>query len=262
MDSLWPQLLLCWFAVFTIVNLTFGLSQILRNAGIVDVLWGFSFGTIAIFFALSGDGHETRRIALAIAAALWSGRLGLYLLIRCKSYHPAEDKRYAELREKWGDKANLYMFGMFHWQGALIMIFCPIFAVPTWNSNAVITLVEWVGLAIVAVAIIGESLADWQLARFKKQNSKKVCQTGLWKYSRHPNYFFQWFAWVGFFFFAIGSGGWWTVYCPFLMLFLLVRVFGIPANEEQNLKSKGEAYRDYQQTTSSFIPWPPRTITP
>ena len=181
--------------------------------------------------------------------------------MRWKALHPIEDKRYAELRQKWGTNANLYMFGMFHWQGALIMIFSPIFAVPTWNPNTGMSLVEWIGLAIVAIAIVGESIADWQLARFKKQSSNEVCQSGFWKYSRHPNYFFQWIAWMGFFLFALGSGGWWTFYCPLLMLFLLVKVFGIPANEKHNLESKGEAYKRYQQTTSSFIPWPRSTKT-
>lgn len=260
MDSILTQLLLCWFAIFTLVNLTFALSQKMRNAGIVDVLWGFSFCVVAIFFALTGSGDETRRTILVLASCLWSGRLGIYLFLRCKAHHPVEDKRYSELREKWGANANLYMFGMFHWQGVLIMTFSPIFAVPTWNPNALITPIEWIGVVMVAFAIIGESIADWQLLNFKKRNSNDVCQSGLWRYSRHPNYFFQWVAWVGFFFFALGSEGWWTIYCPLLMLFLLVKVFGIPANEKHNLKSKGEAYRNYQQTTSSFVPWPRKHV--
>ena len=113
MDSIVPQLLLCWVVIFTVINLTFGLSQKIRNAGIVDVLWGFSFCAVTIFFTLTGDGDETRRIFLAVATSLWSGRLGIYLLMRWKSLHPIEDKRYAELRHKWGANANLYMFGMF-----------------------------------------------------------------------------------------------------------------------------------------------------
>ena len=143
MDSIVPQLLLCWVVIFTVINLTFGLSQKIRNAGIVDVLWGFSFCAVTIFFTLTGDGDETRRIFLAVATSLWSGRLGIYLLMRWKALHPIEDKRYAELRQKWGTNANLYMFGMFHWQGALIMIFSPIFAVPTWNSNTGMSLIDW-----------------------------------------------------------------------------------------------------------------------
>ena len=259
MHPLLQQLLLAWIGIFTVINLTFGLSEKLRNAGIIDVLWGFSFAILALYFAISGDGNETRRIILATATCIWSGRLGFYLLLRFKRHYPQEDKRYTELRDKWGKTATPKMFGIFHWQGLLIMIFSVVFAVPTWNESTIISPLEWGGLAIIAVAIIGESSADWQLARFKSQNSgNKVCRLGLWNYCRHPNYFFQWLAWVGFFLLAGASGGWWTIFCPLLMLFLLLKVFGVPANEKQNLISKGTAYEAYQKTTSCFIPWPPR----
>jgi len=262
MDPLLQQLLITWAGIIVVINLTFGLSEKLHNAGIIDVLWGFSFVLLTIYFALSGEGNETRRMILAIATCIWSGRLGLYLLIRFKNHYPEEDKRYADLRNKWGEQANLKMYYIFLWQGLLMMMFAVVFAVPTWNENPGINGLEWVGLAVVAIATIGETMADRQLSRFKKQfASSKVCREGLWNYSRHPNYFFQWLAWVGFFLFACGSGGWWTIYCPLLMLFLLLHVFGIPANEKQNLISKGKAYEDYQRVTSRFIPWPPKAIT-
>jgi len=262
MDPFLQQLLIAWVGVIVVINLIFGLSEKLCNAGIIDVLWGFSFGLLAVYFALSGEGNESRRVILAIATCLWSGRLGLYLLIRFKNHYPEEDKRYADLRSKWGEKVTLKMYYIFLWQGLLIMVFAVVFAVPTWNDNPVIGLIEWAGLALVAIATFGETIADRQLFRFKSQcNRNEVCRVGLWNYSRHPNYFFQWLAWVGFFLFACGSGGWWTVYCPLLMLFLLLWVFGIPANEKQNLISKGRAYEDYQRVTSCFVPWPPKSIT-
>jgi len=262
MDPLLQQLLIAWAGIIVVINLTFGLSEKLHNAGIIDVLWGFSFGLLAAYFALSGEGNDDRRMILAIAACLWSGRLGLYLFIRFKNHYPQEDKRYSDLRRKWGEKATLKMYYIFLWQGLLMMIFAVVFAVPTWNESTVIGLLEWTGLAIVAVATVGEAIADRQLFLFKSQcDSSEVCRVGLWNYSRHPNYFFQWLAWVGFFLFACGSGGWWTIYCPLLMLFLLLRVFGIPANEKHNLISKGKAYEDYQRVTSRFIPWPPKVIT-
>ena len=259
MHPLFQQLLLVWIIIFSVINLTFGLSEKLRNAGIIDVLWGFSFGMLAIYFAFSGNGDETRRIILALATCIWSGRLGLHLLSRFRQQYPQEDNRYAELRERWGKTATLKMFGVFHWQGLLMMVFSIVFAVPTWNGSETISLLEWTALAIVLIAIVGEGMADWQLAKFKSQRSTdEVCRSGLWNYSRHPNYFFQWLAWVGFFLFACASNGWWTIYCPLLMLFLLLKIFGVPANEKQNLISKGPAYKAYQQTTSCFIPWPPR----
>lgn len=258
MSPILPQLLIAWLGIFTVINLTFCLSEKLRNAGIIDVLWGFSFGALAVYFALSGkEGDETRRMILAITACLWSGRLGLHLLMRFKRHYPNEDRRYTELRKRWGETATIKMFAVFHWQGLLMMVFSVVFAIPTWNESPTISLLEWVSLAVVGMALIGEGLADWQLTKFKINSSpEEVCREGLWNYSRHPNYFFQWLAWVGLFLFAGASGGWWTIYCPLLMLFLLLKVFGVPANEKQNLISKGEAYKAYQQTTSCFIPWP------
>ena len=117
MDSIVPQLLLCWVVIFTVINLTFGLSQKIRNAGIVDVLWGFSFCAVTIFFTLTGDGDENRRIFLAVATSLWSGRLGIYLLMRWKALHPIEDKRYAELRQKWGLTPTFTCLGCFIGRG-------------------------------------------------------------------------------------------------------------------------------------------------
>ncbi len=104
----------------------------------------------------------------------------------------------------------------------------------------------------------GEGLADSQLKRFRAQpeNRGQICQAGLWNFSRHPNYFFEWLVWVGLFIFALGSPlGCATLYCPALMLFFLLRVTGIPLTEELSLKSKGDRYREYQQTTSAFVPW-------
>jgi steroid 5-alpha reductase family enzyme len=115
-----------------------------------------------------------------------------------------------------------------------------------------------VGAAIWLVALAGEGLADFQLKRFKADpaNAGKICQSGLWNYSRHPNYFFEWLVWVGFFVFAWDSpGGCLTVLCPGLMLYFLLHVTGIPITEEFSVKSKGDAYRQYQQATSAFVPW-------
>jgi steroid 5-alpha reductase family enzyme len=110
------------------------------------------------------------------------------------------------------------------------------------------------------VAIAGESLADAQLAAFKRRAAKgQVCDAGLWRYSRHPNYFFEWLVWVAYFLFALGSPhGWLAFVGPASILFLLLRVTGIPLTEEQSLRSKGDAYRRYQRTTSAFVPWFPK----
>ena len=253
------QVLLSWAAIFLLINVTFFIARTIDNAGIIDVFWGFSFGLLSTYFSLTGEGNELRRILLSTVACLWSFRLGIYLFIRCWKLHPKEDRRYADLRDKWADKNNSKMFVFFHFQGLAIMVFALIFAVPTWNKDPDISFVEYLGLLLIIIAFLGEALADLQLARFKK-NSKinEVCRAGLWNYSRHPNYFFQWLAWVGYYVFAFNSNGWWTIYCPILMLFLLLKVTGVSNNEIQNIASKGDAYKKYQETTSSFIPLPPK----
>jgi steroid 5-alpha reductase family enzyme len=118
--------------------------------------------------------------------------------------------------------------------------------------------VEWAGIVLWLIAVAGESLADYQLKQFKGNPASRgqVCQIGLWHYSRHPNYFFEWLIWMSFFIFALGSPwGILTAYCPALMLFFLIRVTGIPMTEDLAVKTKGEEYRQYQETTSMFVPW-------
>ncbi len=121
---------------------------------------------------------------------------------------------------------------------------------------------EFAGAALWLIAISGEALADAQLAAFKRRASNKgrVCDAGLWRYSRHPNYFFEWLIWVAYFVFALGSPwGWVAIVGPASILYLLLRVTGIPMTEEQSIRSRGDAYRRYQQTTSAFIPWFPKS---
>jgi steroid 5-alpha reductase family enzyme len=130
------------------------------------------------------------------------------------------------------------------------------------NPQPQLAVFEYAGTALWLVAWIGEFLADSQLQSFKSNpaNRGTTCRVGLWRYSRHPNYFFEWLIWVAFAVFAMGSPfGYVAVFAPLLMLFFLFRVTGIPATEAQALRSKGDDYRRYQQTTSAFVPWFPRS---
>jgi steroid 5-alpha reductase family enzyme len=132
------------------------------------------------------------------------------------------------------------------------------------NARPEFGAIEIAGAVLWLIALGGESLADWQLKQFKAspENKGSVCQAGLWRYSRHPNYFFEWLIWMAFFAVAAGAPwGWVTVYCPALMLFFLLRVTGIPMTEELAVKTKGEEYRAYQKTTSAFVPWFRRAAT-
>jgi steroid 5-alpha reductase family enzyme len=229
-----------------------------NNLGVVDVAWSISFMPLSIFFALMGQGDPLRRWLMAGMAGVWSLRLGLHIAVRVMSHHPWEDVRYSRLRADWGAKVNSKTFWFFQLQAVMIILLSTVFLVPCLDTRTGISPTAWAGVAVWLLALLGESLADLQLKHFRANpaNQGRICQDGLWYYSRHPNYFFEWLVWVGFFLFAWGSpGGCFTVLCPALMLFFLLRVTGIPLTEELSVQSKGEAYREYQRTTSAFVPW-------
>ena len=254
LNTLWPV------AVFAVVLMLFiwWLARRINNLGIVDIAWSYAFAPAAIFFAVTTHGDVTRRWLIASMATLWSLRLGTHLYFRVASHHPHEDVRYAELREKWGKNLKSQALIFFELQAVLIVLLSAPFLIACLNVRPGISVLEWAGMGGWALAIVGETVADWQLKRFRSrpENKGKICQVGLWNYSRHPNYFFEWLVWVGFFLFAWDSpGGCFTVFCPALMLFFLLRVTGIPMTEELSVKSKGAAYREYQRTTSAFVPW-------
>lgn len=150
------------------------------------------------------------------------------------------------------------LFLAYQLQAVLLASLTLPYAVVMANDARGLGIFELLGALIWLVAVVGEALADSQLENFKKDpaNKGKVCQIGLWNYSRHPNYFFEWLIWISFFIFSLDSaGGIFTVYCPVVMYVFLTRVTGIKATEEQSLRTRGDAYRIYQKTTSAFVPW-------
>jgi steroid 5-alpha reductase family enzyme len=236
----------------------------IRNAGIVDVAWAASFSLLAFFFAATGPGAIHRRLLIGGMMLLWSARLAFHLYRRVRRLHPAEDSRYEQLRKEWAPDADRRFFVFFQAQGlSNVLLSAPIF-VACLNRTPGIAALEWIGTALWVIAVSGETIADRQLERFKKDpaNRGRTCRVGLWRYSRHPNYFFEWLVWVAYFAFALPSpGGWLTVFCPLVILYLLLRVTGIPRTEIEALKSRGDEYREYQRTTSAFFPLPPRDAT-
>ena len=194
---------------------------------------------------------------------VWSVRLALHLTVRIAGHHPVEDVRCARLRSEWGPRAPRRMLGFFLMQGLLQAVLSTPFALICANPQPAIGPLylsgfKLAGASLWAVALAGESVADWQLARFRRRsvNRAAVCQEGLWNYFRHPNYFFEWLVWGAFWLFACGSPtGWITLFCPVLMFHFLRNVTGIPLTEELSVKSRGDAYRAYQRTTSAFFPW-------
>jgi len=232
------------------------------NYGIVDVAWSYAFAPVAWFYAAAGPGWLPRRMLVAVLVTLWAARLGTHLLRRVASHHPVEDGRYVQLRRDWAGNFAPKMFGFFQLQAASIVLLALPFLFPVANTAPAFAALELAGAALWLLAISGEALADAQLAAFKRApaNRGRVCDVGLWRYSRHPNYFFEWLVWVAFALIALSSSwGWLGLIAPLAILHLLLRVTGIPLNEEQSLRSKGDAYRRYQQTTSAFVPWFPRS---
>ena len=237
----------------------------LDNYGIVDIAWSYAFGALAGFYALLGPGWPVRRALIAAMALVWSVRLGTHLAVRVISHHPTEDGRYQQLRQDWAASFAPRMFGFFQLQAVSVVLLGAAFLVACLNPAPALHPLELAGAALWLLAISGEALADAQLAAFKRQAAGhgRVCDTGLWRYSRHPNYFFEWLVWVAYLVFALASPrGWVALIGPASILYLLLRVTGIPMTEEQSLRSRGDAYRRYQATTSAFVPWLPRKAPP
>lgn len=233
-----------------------------RNAGIVDAVWSACMGASALFYAWVGSGGLIARLGVAMLGGIWGFRLCMHILSRVLS--EPEDGRYRYLREYWqGDQRKF--FGFFMAQGLFTALFSLPFYAVVENPKDTMSIWCVCGLAIWFVSVAGESIADAQLANFRKnpQNRGKTCREGLWRYSRHPNYFFEWLHWFTYVFLAIGTPfpTWLlSLVGPSLMLTSLVWVSGIPFTEAQALRSRGEDYREYQRTTSMLIPWFPKKI--
>jgi steroid 5-alpha reductase family enzyme len=226
----------------------------------VDAFWAGSIGLLAVFYAIFGEGALEKRLIVALVAGTWSFRLTYHLAVRLAG-HDDEDGRYQAMRSHWGAKANFWLFIFFMGQALIAWLF----SLPAWvvanDPSSDITVWVVIGLMVWLLSLGGETLADRQLAAFRQDpaNKGKVCQVGLWRYSRHPNYFFEWLHWLSYPLIALGAPYQWLTWLgPVLMLLFLYRVTGIPYTERQSLKSRGEAYREYQRTTSAFFPWPPK----
>jgi steroid 5-alpha reductase family enzyme len=231
----------------------------LRNAAVVDVGWAMGLALLAMIYAVHGAGYWRRTLILLPMVVVWGLRLGFYLLFTRVNGQP-EEGRYVELRRKWGTHIGLKFLAFFEFQALLCGVLSLPFLLALHDPLKGIEELETAGAWTFAVAFLGELTADWQLSRFKRNpnNKGKVCNVGLWRYSRHPNYFFEWLIWVSFALVASSAQyGYWGFLSPALILYFLLRVSGIPATEEQAVRSKGDAYRKYQKSTSPFIPWFP-----
>ena len=240
---------------------TYGLARRMENYGIDVIVWSYAVGALALFYAATLPGWAPRSWLMAAIVVLWSARLGTHLYRRVMSHHPEEDRRYTEMRTRWSENFAAKMFTFFQQQAVSVLLLGLPFLLIARNPAPTLHILEYIAVALWLFALAGESLADAQLAAFKRDpaNKGKVCETGLWAVSRHPNYFFESLIWWSYFLFACASPwGWTSLIAPLGITYLLLRVTGVPMAEEQSLRSRGDAFRDYQKRVSVFVPWFPK----
>ncbi|MGL6279345.1 MAG: DUF1295 domain-containing protein, partial [Gaiella sp.] len=230
------------------------------DASHVDVAWAYATGGLGVLYALLGSGSAAHRILVAVLASIWGLRLGTYLLTNRIIGKP-EDGRYQELRRRWAPNVNRAFFVFFQAQAGFAAVFSLPFLFVAQDQDSSITLLAWIGAAVALVSIALVAVSDRQLAAWRGDpaNKGKTCRAGLWGWSRHPNYFFEWLHWVAWAVIALTAPyGWIALAVPIFLLALLFRVTGIPETEAQALRSRGDDYRRYQQEVSVFVPRPPR----
>lgn len=233
-----------------------------RDASSVDAAWAFGIAGAAVIYGITGDGDPTRRWIIAGLAAIWGLRLGGYLLFDRVFRATAEDGRYRAMRDHWGAKANLNFAWFYQSQAMAALLFSVPMLVGSHDPRPV-GVVDGVAVAWWFLTLTMVSVADRQLARWRAvpENRGRTCRGGLWRFSRHPNYFFEWLHWPAYVVLAWGGpGGPYTIAVPLLLLVLLLFVTGIPYVEARALKTRGDDYRAYQRETSVFVPWFPKRV--
>ncbi len=236
------------------------LSLVLKDSSIVDIFWGTGFVITAWFyFFLTPDGYAARKWLIVILATIWGLRLSIHILRR--NWGHGEDYRYQKWRQEAGSSWWWRsFFKVFLLQGALMWIIsAPLLAAQFSPSPARLIWLDYLGAILWGIGFFFEAVGDWQLARFRAVpgNKGKLLNTGLWRYTRHPNYFGDATQWWGFYLIAAAAGGYWTIFSPIIMTLLLRRVSGVTMLEK-SLKESKPGYKEYVETTNAFIPWFPR----
>ncbi|ADE54548.1 DUF1295 domain-containing protein [Coraliomargarita akajimensis] len=242
-------------------SLMFWIALRMRLMALVDLVWTSALALGAFGYAFVNDLVYAETIPVLAVLLIWSLRLS-YHLFQHRILPGKEDPRYVRLATYWGQRQVGYFYGLFLSQ----VVFAGLFLLPVvvaLESAACACGARVLGLLIALIALLGESIADQQLAVFRQDpaNAKRVCKTGLWRYSRHPNYFFEWVYWWAYVAFSWGSANWWvSLVGPAAMYCFLRYLTGIPHAERSSIARCGDAYLRYQKQTNMLIPWKPRNL--
>lgn len=242
-------------AIFLIMCAAWVIYKFNNNPSVVDMFWSIGLWIAGSLFLLF-EKPTHRTVVIQIFLTIWMLRLSAYLFIN-RVLKSEVDKRYLKISEHWSISKSLGFFLNYQFQGLLILIISSSLYFSGTVDGEALARFDWIGLTLCYIGLVGESLSDMQLNKFIRTNKGKVCNVGLWKYSRHPNYFFEWLVWVGFAITGLPANyGYLAFISPITLYFLMTRITG-PITEADSIESKGDLYREYQQKTSMFFPWFP-----
>ena len=246
--------------ILVMMTILWVISICIKNASIVDPFWGFGFVLVGLLYCYKTDGLEIRKLILLILLIVWGMRLSIYLIWR--NWGKGEDFRYQQFRKNYGDHRYWWVsfFQTFLLQGVLMwLVSAPLLGAQYFASGPKLSIPDYVAILIWMVGFAFEAGGDFQLTRFKSTpaNKGKVLNSGLWKYTRHPNYFGDATLWWAYGLFSVAAGGFFTLFGPLLMTVLIVKVSGV-AMLERSLDHTKPQYKEYVEKTNAFFPWLPK----
>ena len=250
-----------WFSALPLLlfaaTITWLLSLPLRNVSIVDSLWSLMLFAAGVIYALGSDPRAPRFALVLWPLAIWAARLSFYITAR--SMGKGEDRRYQAIRARNEPRFAFKSLFLVFWLQALLAWIISLPLLGAFSSIAPIGVLDYLGAILWLTGFVFEALGDWQLARFKRNpaNADAVMNHGLWRFTRHPNYFGEFCVWWGFWFMAVSAGGWWSLPGPVLLTVLLLRVSGVSLLEK-DIGNRRPRYADYVLKTNAFFPGPRR----
>ncbi|MGA7178633.1 MAG: DUF1295 domain-containing protein [Thiobacillaceae bacterium] len=253
----WPASLTALLWMFALGGTVWLASLPLKNASIVDSFWALFFVVGAWAYGSSEEQAGYRTLLIAVLLGIWAARLAVYITWR--NWGHGEDRRYQTIRARnqphYEIKSLIYVFGL----QAVLAWFVALPLMGAMTGQRALGWLDALGAVIWLSGFLFETIADWQLARFKADpaNAGKVMASGLWRYTRHPNYFGESLIWWGFWLIAAAAGHAWTILSPVVMTLMLLKVSGV-ALLEKDIKARRPEYADYIRRTNAFIPGPPR----